>query len=293
MPEKKISKEEIPKLVEQLAKEAPSQGIDKEILKIALTPKEGEDPFVTIFKIQMFRDMMDRYKKGEELDLNKILTFMAIKTAMQPQPQSIDPNILLALTKGGGDSQFLQAYLQQMAQNQQMQQQFNQQLLATLFGQRIQQTEQSVQSLQESLNEALQNINDRIAALQAQAQTGGSPDLLKQLEYEIKKKEVLEKFAETFKPKEIVSESGKINWGKVLDRIVDVGEKVVEKLPAKTPELKPVQMMPVQQMAQQVAPTEIQAQPIEQQVQIQTQQTEPELPEVSEIIEEEKAKEKQ
>jgi hypothetical protein len=35
------------------------------------------------------------------------------------------------------------------------------------------------------------------------------PDLIQQLEYEIKKKELLEKFAEQFKPKEIVTESGK------------------------------------------------------------------------------------
>jgi len=300
--EKKMTKEEIAKLIEEIAKGTQQQpGIDKELLKVALTPKEGEDPFVTIFKIQMFRDMLDKTKKGEEIDLNKLLTFMAIKTAMQPQPPSIDPNVLLALTKGGGDSQFMQAYLQQAAQNQQMQQQFNQQLLMTLFGQKMQQQEQQMQTLQESLKEALEEVNERIATLQLQAQGGQNPDLLKQLEYEIKKKEMLEKFAETFKPKEIISESGKINWGKVLDRIVDIGEKVVEKLPAKTPELKPIQTIPIQEIqAQPTQPieiqpqTEVQAQP-QQTVQTQptqAQTTEPKLPEISDIVEEIKKEEK-
>jgi len=299
MPEKKLTKEEINKLIEQLTKETQEQGIDKEILKVALTPKEAEDPFVTVFKLQFLKDMLDKSKKGEEIDLNKLLTFMAIKTAMQPQPPSIDPNILLALTKSGDNTQFLQAYLQQMAQNQQMQQQFNQQLLMTLFGQKMQQTEQQMQTLQESLKEALDEVNERIASLQlqAQSQSGQSPDLLKQLEYEIKKKEMLEKFAETFKPKEIISESGKINWGKVLDRIVDIGEKVVEKLPARTPELKPIQTIPIQEIqAQPTQPIEIQPQVTEAQAQpqqiTQTQAQQTELPEVSDIIQEIKKEEK-
>jgi len=46
MPKEKIKKEDIPKLIEQMMKEAPEQGIDKELLKLALTPKEGEDPFL-------------------------------------------------------------------------------------------------------------------------------------------------------------------------------------------------------------------------------------------------------
>jgi len=174
---------------------------------------------------------------------------MAIRTAMQPQPPSIDPNLLIAITKSGGDSgqwtQFMQTYLQQQAQSQQAQQQFNQQLMTMLFGQRMQQTEQTVQTLRQSLNDYLNELNSRIADLQARVQGGGaSQDLVKQLEYELKKKEVLEKFAESFK----------INWGKLLDRAVGIGEKIVEKIPAKTPEMKPVQPLPVQPIEQEVAP---------------------------------------
>ena len=152
MPEEKIKKEEIPKLIEELVEKSEKGGveIDRELLKLALEPKQQEDPMVTIYKLQLFRELLERQKKGEDIDMNKILTFMAIRTAMQPQPASIDPNLLLALTKApsGGDSQFsqfMQAYLQQLAQQQQQAMQFNQQLLTILFGQKLQQTEQQVQ----------------------------------------------------------------------------------------------------------------------------------------------------
>jgi len=240
--------EEVLKMMEEIMKSTPETSIDKELLKLALAPKEGEDPFVTIFKMQLFKDMMERQKKGEDIDLGKILSFMAIKTAMQPQPPSIDPNLLIALTKGGGDSnqwsQFMQAYLQQQAQAQQAQQQFNQQLMAMLFGQRMQQTEQQVQTLQESLKDYLNELNNRIAELQSKASSGASKDIVQQLEYELKKKEILEKFAESFKPKEIVTESGKINWGKLLDRAVGIGEKIVEKIPKETPMMREIKTIP-------------------------------------------------
>jgi len=59
---------------------------DKEILKAALTPKETEDPAVTLFKLQFIKDMMEKSKEDEEIDFNKILAFLAIRIAMQPQP---------------------------------------------------------------------------------------------------------------------------------------------------------------------------------------------------------------
>jgi hypothetical protein len=278
MPEK-IKKEDIPKLIEQMVKETPDGGIDREILRLALEPKQQEDPLIYMMRVNMIQQMLERTKKGEELDMNKILTFMAIKTAMQPQPSSIDPNLLLALTKApssdssGQWSQFMQAYLQQQAQMQQQQAQFNQQLMSMLFGQRIQQTEQTVQALQQSLSDYLQDLNQKILDLQARiTQPGASPDLVQQLEYEMKKKEVLEKFAETFKPKEIVGEGGKINWGQLLDRAMGIGEKIVEKMPPRMPELKPVQPIPV-----------MPAQPTPQPVEVQPQ-TPAELPTPSEEI---------
>jgi hypothetical protein len=288
MPEEKIKKEEIPKLIEELAEESEKGvEIDKELLKLALEPKQQEDPMVTIYKLQLFRDLLERQKKGEEIDMNKILTFMAIRTAMQPQPQSIDTNLLLALTKTpSGDSQwaqFMQAYLQQQNQALQQQVQFNQQLMAMLFGQKLQQTEQQVQTIQQSLQEYLKQVDQKIESLKTQVQSSPNPqpDLLQQLEYEIKKKEMLEKFAEEFKPKEIVSEGGKINWGKMLERIIGVGEKVVEKLPARTPEMKPIQQIPLQEIVQ---PQPV-AQPAPQPQQIEQPEAE-EMPTVEQILKE-------
>jgi hypothetical protein len=291
MPEK-IKKEDVPKLIEQMVKETP-QGVDKDLLRLALEPKQQEDPLIYMMRVNMIQQMLDRAKKGEELDMNKILTFMAIKTAMQPQPTSIDPNLLLALTKApSGDSsaqwsQFMQAYLQQQAQMQQQQAQFNQQLMTMLFGQRMQQTEQMVQTLQQSLNDYLQDLNTRIVDLQAKVSTpGASPDLVQQLDYEIKKKEMLEKFAESFKPKEIVTETGKINWGKLLDRAVGIGEKIVEKLPARAPEIKPVQPIPVQ--PQEVKPVEVPQATAELPASTVEEIKTEELPTVSEIAKEKK-----
>jgi hypothetical protein len=289
MPEEKIKKEDIPKLIEELAEKSEKGGveIDRELLKLALEPKQQEDPMVTIYKLQLFRDLLERQKKGEDIDMNKILTFMAIRTAMQPQPTSIDPNLLLALTKApSGDSQFsqfMQAYLQQLAQQQQQAMQFNQQLLTILFGQKLQQTEQQVQAIQQSLQDYLKQVDQKIESLKTQVQSSPNPqpDLLEQLEYEIKKKEMLEKFAEQFKPKEIVTDSGKINWGKLLDRIIGVGEKVVEKLPARTPEMKPVQQIPLQEIAQ---PQPV-AQPAPQPQQIEQPEAE-EMPTVEQILKE-------
>jgi hypothetical protein len=289
MPEEKIKKEDIPKLIEELV-EKGEKGveIDRELLRLALEPKQQEDPLIYLMRVSMIRDMLERQKKGEDIDMNKILTFMAIRTAMQPQPQSIDPNLLLALTKApsGGDSQFsqfMQAYLQQLAQQQQQAMQFNQQLLTILFGQKLQQTEQQVQAIQQSLQDYLKQVDQKIESLKTQVQSSPNPqpDLLEQLEYEIKKKELLEKFAEQFKPKEIVTDSGKINWGKLLDRIIGVGEKVVEKLPARTPEMKPVQQIPLQEIAQ---PQPV-AQPAPQPQQIEQPEAE-EMPTVEQILKE-------
>jgi hypothetical protein len=290
MPEEKIKKEEIPKLIEELVeKSEKGVEIDKELLKLALEPKQQEDPLIYLMRVSMIRDMLERQKKGEDIDMNKILTFMAIRTAMQPQPQSIDPNLLLALTKtpSGGDSQFsqfMQAYLQQLAQQQQQAMQFNQQLLTILFGQKLQQTEQQVQSIQQSLQDYLKQVDQKIESLKTQVQSSPNPqpDLLEQLEYEIKKKELLEKFAEQFKPKEIVTEGGKINWGKLLDRIIGVGEKVVEKLPARVPEMKPVHQIPLQEIAQ---PQPV-AQPAPQLQQIEQPKAEEEMPTVEQILKE-------
>jgi len=299
MPEKP-KKEELLKLIEAAWDKGEKGELDKELLKLVLEPKQQEDPLIYMMRISMLRELLERFKKGEDVDMNKILTFMAIRTAMQPQPPSIDPNLLLALTKTPGDSgwtQFMQAYLQQQAQIQQQQQQFNQQLMALLFGQKMQQTEQQVQSIQQSLQEYLRQVDEKIESLRSQMMSSPNPqpDLIQQLEYEIKKKELLEKFAEQFKPKEIVTESGKINWGKLLDRIIGVGEKVVEKLPTRVPEVKPVQPIPLQsvpqtqieqhQPIQQIAQTEIQQEQPEVQQQF-VQEVEEELPTVEQIAKE-------
>jgi hypothetical protein len=109
--------------------------------------------------------------------------------------------------------------------------------------------------------------------------------LVQQLEYEIKKKEALEKFSETFKPKEIVTETGKINWGKLLDRAVGIGEKIVEKIPARTPEIKPIQPLPIQ--PQEVKQVEVQPTIVEKAEELPPASAE-ELPTVEKIAEETK-----
>ena len=134
------------------------------------------------------------------------------------------------------------------------------------------------------MQDYLKQVDQKIESLKTQVQSSPNPqpDLLEQLEYEIKKKELLEKFAEQFKPKEIVTEGGKINWGKLLDRIIGVGEKVVEKLPARTPEMRPVQQIPLQEIAQ---PQPV-AQPAPQPQQIEQPKAEEEMPTVEQILKE-------
>jgi hypothetical protein len=68
----------------------------------------------------------------------------------------------------------------------------------------------------------------------------------------------------------------------LLDRIIGVGEKVVEKLPARTPEMRPVQQIPLQEIAQ---PQPV-AQPAPQPQQIEQPKAEEEMPTVEQILKE-------
>jgi hypothetical protein len=276
-----MEEKEIPIKLKKEEEEVKEQkDLREKILEKLLETREKEDAVVSLLRLTTARELLEKKEQKEsELDLNKILAIFAIKTAFQPQTQSIDPTLLLLLTRSHDNSQlsqFMQAYLQQQSQALQQQVQFNQQLMAMLFGQKIQKTEQTVQAIQESLQEYLKQVNEKIESLRSQIQSSQNPqpDLLQQLEYEIKKKEMLEKFAQEFKPKEIVTESGKINWGKFVEKGLNVFEKFVEKLPAQVPTLKTVQPIPtnVSQTIQEV----------------QNTQQEPTLPTIEDIIKESK-----
>lgn len=240
-----VKKEDVPKLLEKITeeKEKATEIIDKEMLKLLAAPREHEDPMVAIWRMQFMRDIVERQRKGEEIDFNKVITFMTIKTALQPQ-QSIDPNLLLALTKspeGGQWSQFIQTYLQQQTTMQQQNLQMQQNLLTMLFGQKTQIQEIQTQQILDSLNQAIANQEKRIEDLKSIIEKGAAPapDLITQLENEIRKKETLEKFAETFKPKEIMKE-GKFDWGAFAERAIGIIEKGIEAA-AKRPEKPPIQ----------------------------------------------------
>ena len=276
-----MEEKEIPIKLKKEEEEVKEQkDLREKILEKLLETREKEDAVVSLLRLTTARELLEKKEQKEsELDLNKILAIFAIKTAFQPQTQSIDPTLLLLLTRSHDNSQlsqFMQAYLQQQSQALQQQVQFNQQLMAMLFGQKIQKTEQTVQAIQESLQEYLKQVNEKIESLRSQIQSSQNPqpDLLQQLEYEIKKKEMLEKFAQEFKPKDIVTESGKINWGKFVEKGLNVFEKFVEKLPAQAPPLKTVQPIPtnVSQTIQEA----------------QNTQQEPTLPTIEDIIKESK-----
>jgi len=205
-----------------------------------------------------------------DIDFNKLLAFGVINQMFRQQ-SNIDPNLLIALMNKGSDSdawdKFLAAYLQQQAQTQQTQLQFNQQLIATLFGQRLTEQDRQVKEIKESLEKEIKKIDDRIRQLQEEAknQPSASQDLIDMLEYEMKKKEVLEKFAETFKPERIVQEGGKIDWGKLAERMLSTFEKVAEAR-ARMPTYQPVQEIPIpQSQTQQIAIPQqtIEAQPVQ------------------------------
>jgi len=232
VPKEQIIADALKTLIKEVPDRKPEEYIElSDIMKEISPTGMSEDPFDKMLKLMLVREFSGKSNVTDGLDLNKILAFAAIKQMLTP-----DPMTLLAVQRMQTDTtkdSFWQQYMQQ-------QQQMQQNLMTMLFGQRIQETEKRYQDLKEAISERMEWINQQIANLEKAYREKPTKDLASELEEWVKKKQVLEEFAETIKPKEIVTDSGKINWGKLLDRAVGIGEKFVEKLPVKTPEPKPI-----------------------------------------------------
>jgi len=238
----KTSKADIISRLFQMAIEEKPKGKLKEkytelaesLKEVASVPTVARDPFDRVLQVMLLREF--KGEKTSDVDLNKILAISAIKTLTQ-----MDPATLIALQRVGTEgtsSQFWQNYMQQQAQMQQN-------LKTMLFGQRLQQTEQQYQTLADAINERMELINSQIANLEKQIREKPAKDMKSELDEWVAKRKILEDFAETIKPEKIVTEKGKINWGKFLDRALKIGEKIVTRVPATAPPMKPIEKMPV------------------------------------------------
>jgi hypothetical protein len=206
--------------------------------------------------------------KKNDIDLNKVLALGIVQQLLRPpQQQTIDPMLLLAVLKGSGSEldKILPVLIQQQAQAQQQAMQYNQQLTALLLGEKTKAQEEKYSSLAKALEEKFKQIDEKISSLSQQAQQ--NPSIESELEDWIRKKQVLEGIADVIKPGKVVTEEGKINWGGVLDKLLNIASEVVRRPPA----MQPVQALPPQGKIVEVAQTPAETTPVE----IPAQQTQP------------------
>jgi len=260
-----------------------------ELVRALLSQPSAQDPSIELARLsfleRFMRDMEGR-KKEEDTEsriLSKALTFAMVTQALQSAApkQSFDPTQLVALINAFKEDsksweKFMQLYLQTQQQYYQQQAQLTQQLMGGLFGKQ----KSEIEELKERTERMIEQLNNRIDLLISQGlnkQPGVKEYIHEMIELRDTLKEAVEKLGVVEKAPEITDQSGKLQLGKLLDRGLRIAEKFIEKMPAKTPEPKPVQFMPVEQpKAESIEPIEKKLEKIEQKIE--------EMPKVEMII---------
>ena len=239
----------------------------KEYLKEFSSERNSRQDLIDLYLAKKITKAFDEDEdKKNDIPLDKILTLGIVQNLLRPQQQqTIDPTLLLAIVKGSGSEleKILPVLIQQQAQAQQQALQYNQQLMTLLLGEKTKAQEEKYTSLAKALEEKFKQIDEKISSLSQQAQQ--NPSIESELEDWIRKKQVLEGIADVIKPGKVVTEEGKINWGGVLDKLLNIASEVVKRPPA----MQPVQLPPqgkiveVAQTPTETTPVEIPAQPTE------------------------------
>jgi hypothetical protein len=272
MAEENVKDEDESKKIDVIAKELA------EILSSSKTPEEKKEDITEYLKEfstekNSRQDLIDLYlarkiaksfdedeDKKDDIDLNKVLALGIVQQLLRPpQQQTIDPTLLLAVLKGNSSEldKILPVLIQQQAQAQQQAMQYNQQLTALLLGEKTKAQEEKYSSLAKALEEKFKQIDEKISSLSTQAQQ--NPSIEGELEDWIRKKQVLEGIADVIKPGKVVTDEGKINWGGVLDKLLNIAGEVVKRPPA----MQPIQALPPQAGVVEVAQTPTETTPVE------------------------------
>lgn len=192
----------------------------------------------------------------DEKILSKALTFSLVQQALQatkPQQQDLTPLILFMMqqqNKGGSDDflKFMQVWMHQSAEQARIQQQMQQQLFTLLFGKQQETFKESLGELARRLDDAINQLAIRIELLRNQG-AEKEPKLKEYVRELIETKEALEQLRDHLgigeKEVPVVDEKGKLNTAKLIERGIRLAEKIIEKIPMKAPEPKPVQQIPV------------------------------------------------
>jgi len=233
----------------------------KEYLKEFSSERNSRQDLIDLYLAKKITKVFDEDEdKKNDIPLDKILTLGIVQNLLRPpQQQTIDPTLLLAIVKGSGSEleKILPVLIQQQAQAQQQALQYNQQLMTLLLGEKTKAQEEKYSSLAKALEEKFKQIDEKISSLSQQAQQ--NPSIESELEDWIRKKQVLEGIADVIKPGKVVTEEGKINWGGVLDKLLNIASEVVRRPPA----MQPVQALPPQGKIVEVAQTPTETTPVE------------------------------
>lgn len=223
-----------------------------ELIK-SLIEKPSEDPTTEIVRMSILKELMQDFKnKTDNIDekiLSKALTFSLVQQALQanrPQ-QDLTPFLLMLSNKKNDNDEFLkfmQLYLQQQQQMYLQQQQMQQQLFSMLFNKQENEFNKSINELSKKLENAIAEINFRIDMLKSQ-KAEKEPKLRQYIQELIETKTALEELREHLglfeKETPVVDDKGKIQAGKLIERGLKLVEKILEKMPLRAPEPKPVQ----------------------------------------------------
>jgi hypothetical protein len=232
----------------------------KEYLKEFSSERNSRQDLIDLYLAKKITKVFDEDEdKKNDIPLDKILTLGIVQNLLRPQQQqTIDPTLLLAIVKGSGSEleKILPVLIQQQAQAQQQALQYNQQLMTLLLGEKTKSQEEKYTSLAKALEEKFKQIDEKISSLSTQAQQ--NPSIESELEDWIRKKQVLEGIADVIKPGKVVTEEGKINWGGVLDKLLNIASEVVKRPPA----MQPVQLPPQGKVVE-VAQTPAETTPVE------------------------------
>lgn len=205
---------------------------------------------------KLMEKLMD--DRNDDVDWDKLLKVMMIKMATQPDLQQL----LLYEKLLNRDSNKQDKTSELLAQMMIAQMQQQQQLMATILGNQQKEQQKTFQELKDRTEKMVEELNKRIEMLQNYIMMANNKEEQQTLAEELKKviefKNSLKEAAEALgvvEQKEVVDNSGKINWARVLDRALKMGEKVIDKidkLKAPAPPPKQVVEMPLPQSPQQL-----------------------------------------
>jgi len=280
------------KLLELLASKLVEQPRYKSIEEInKLVGKRYFDSDITINDIFKYR-LMEKLMGDSDIDLNKVLSLALIKQMFQPDLTTVMLLERLASRQkegGGGDDKIIQFLLQQ----QQQQQQLIVTLLTTMMGRKTEEMIQQViqegkkerEEIKKEFDEKLKRLADQMAKDlekvsmsrdellmylkqlndKIMSQPQGAQLLLNMVNQYVQLQEALKKVAKALgitKEQMPIKPTGEIDWGALLNRVMDIAEKYIEvqaqrgtipptQVPAPTPTPQPPTEQPQQIQAEQ------------------------------------------